>query len=362
MTIPIGFIYIERMTTFRTRSTTTLLGLALAGMLFAACGGSSSSSSTTTTSAKATTASASSIPPGTVLRVGEQLQNLKTVLSITGQDQKFPYTVQYSEFVGGPPMLQAFQGGALDVGFVYSTPLIFAQSAGQTITAVAGWASEGSGYALASSPTDHSISGWAGLKGKRVAYQEGTASQTVLLEGLKSAGLSLSDITSVNLPTTQIAAALQGGSADAGITVEPLLSVYLEANPTAHVIAYGTKTIDRASFLIATGAALGNSAKSAAIADYIGRLVKAYQYLNAHPQTAIQAVFIDQYHLSPARAAEVAKRLGPSSFLQLPGDVLADQQEAADLYFAAGQIPRKINVAEQFDPRFNGLVASLEAS
>ncbi len=142
MTIPIGFIYIERMTTFRTRSTTTLLGLALAGMLFAACGGSSSSSSTTTTSAKATTASASSIPPGTVLRVGEQLQNLKTVLSITGQDQKFPYTVQYSEFVGGPPMLQAFQGGALDVGFVYSTPLIFAQSAGQTITTVAGWATK----------------------------------------------------------------------------------------------------------------------------------------------------------------------------------------------------------------------------
>ncbi len=58
----------------------------------------------------------------------------------------------------------------------------------------------------------------------------------------------------------------------------------------------------------------------------------------------------------------MAKRLGPSTFLQLPGDVLADQQEAADLYFAAGQIPRKINVAEQFDPRFNGLVASLEAS
>ncbi len=344
------------------RTTAALVGLALAGMLLAACGGSSSSSSTTSTAAKATTASASSIPAGTVLRVGEQLQNLKTLLSISGQDKNFPYTVQYSEFVGGPSMLQAFEGGSLDVGFVYSTPLIFAQAAGQTIRAVTGWASQGSGYGLVSAPGVDSITGWAGLKGKRVAYQEGTASQTVLLEGLQSAGLSLSDVTSVNLPTTQIAAALQGGSADAGITVEPLLSVYLEANPTAHVISYGNRIIDRAGFLIATGTALSDPAETAAIGDYISRLVKAYQYLNAHPEAAIQQVFIDQYHLSPARAAEVAKREGPTTFLQLPGDVLADQQEAADLYFAAGQIPHKVDVAKQFDPRFNNLVASLEAS
>ncbi len=343
------------------RTTIALTGLALAGMLFAACGG-SSSASPTTTSRNATTASTSDIPPGTVLRVGEQLQNLKTVLSISGEDRNFPYTVQYSEFVGGPPMLQAFEGGDLDVGYTYSTPLIFAQAAGQTITAVAGWASAGSGYALVSGPGDGSIKGWAGLKGKRVAYQEGTASQTVLLQGLKSAGLSLSDVTSVNLPTTQIAAALQGGSADAGITVEPLLSVYLAANPTAHVITYGDQVIDRTGFLIATADALGNSAKSAAIANYIGRLVKAYQYLNAHPEKAIQAVFIDQYKLSPARAAAVAKELGSTSFLQLPGAVLADQQEAADLYQQAGQIPRKVDVAQEFDPRYNSLVASLEAS
>ena len=30
-------------------------------------------------------------------------------------------------------MLQAFQGGAIDTGFVGSTPLIFAQAAGQDI-------------------------------------------------------------------------------------------------------------------------------------------------------------------------------------------------------------------------------------
>src|SRR5271166_6137299 len=139
-------------------------------------------------SAAQPSASGTSIPPGTVLRVGEQLKNLSTILALGGQDRNFPYQVQYSEFVGGPPMLQAFEGGSLDVGFIASTPLIFAQAAGQPVTAVAGWASAGSPYALVSAPTVHSIRSWADLRGKRVAFQEGTALESALLEGLQSAG------------------------------------------------------------------------------------------------------------------------------------------------------------------------------
>ena len=204
-----------------------------------------------------------------MLRVGEQLKNLSLVLSLSGEDKNLPYQVQYSEFVGGPPMLQAFEGGSLDVGFIQSTPLILAQSAGQTVTAVAGWASQGSGYALVSSPGAHSITSWAGLRGKRVAFQEGTALEGALLKGLHSAGLDLSDITPVNVPATQVAATLQGGSADAGIEVEPLLSAYLQANPSAKIITRPTALTERADFLISDSSALADRAKSAAIADYI---------------------------------------------------------------------------------------------
>ena len=62
------------------------------------------------------------IPAGTTLRVGDQLDYLQTVLDLAGEDQDFPYEVEYSTFVGGPPMLQAFQGGALDTGFVGQHP------------------------------------------------------------------------------------------------------------------------------------------------------------------------------------------------------------------------------------------------
>ncbi len=308
------------------------------------------------------TAAASSIPKGTVLRVGEQLKNLSLVLSLAGEDKNFPYQVQYSEFIGGPAMLQAFQGGSLDVGFIQSTPLIQAQAAGQPVTAIAGWASQGTSYALVSGPNTGSIKGWAGLKGKRVAFQEGTALESALLEGLHSAGLTLHDITPVNVPSTQVAAALQGGSADAGIEVEPLLSAYVQANPTAKVIARPSDLTLRADFLVADGSALESKATSAAIADYITRLLKSYAYLKTHPNLAVTSVYEQQYGLSPARAQAVQKQVGPSAFFTLPGAMLAPQKQLADLYLAAGLIPSSVAVAKEFDPRFNAVVTKAQGT
>lgn len=347
---------------FSLRQTTTriLAGAAIAAGL-AACG-SASASTTSTTAPAAASATSSSIPAGTTLRVGDQLDYLKTVLSISGQDKNYPYQVQYSQFVGGPPMLQAFQGGALDTGFVGSTPLIFAQAAGQPLVAVAAWASKGSGYGLVTAPGTTSVTGWSSLKGKRVAYQVGTAGEAVLLDGLSSVGLKLSDITTVNLPQTQVSAALQGKSADAGISTEPLTSVYLASNPTAHQVATAGAITDRTDFLLADSSSLANKATAAALGDYLTRLARAFSYLRAHPEAAIQAVYVAEYHLTPARAAVVSAEIGTPSFVQLPGNIVPAQQHLADLFHSAGQIPSKVDVASEFDPTFNAVVAAAQGS
>jgi sulfonate transport system substrate-binding protein len=106
------------------------------------------------------------VPPGTQLRVGDQLDYLKTILKLAGEDKDFPYDVQYAAFIGGPPMLQAFQGEAIDTGFIGSTPLIFAQAQGQDLRAVAGWANEGGSYGLVTAPGVTDIKGWKDLAGK----------------------------------------------------------------------------------------------------------------------------------------------------------------------------------------------------
>jgi sulfonate transport system substrate-binding protein len=295
-----------------------------------------------------------SIPKGTTLRIGDQLEYLQTALKLAGQDQRFDYKVKYSAFIGGPPMLQAFQGGSLDTGFVGSTPLIFAQAANQDIVAVASWGTQhGAGGVISADPD---IKGWADLKGKRVAYQRGTAAEASLLQALDKVGLSEKDITTVDVPITQISAALKGGSADAGISTEPLISVYIAGNPGGTEVARASEITDRSSFLIANRRTLTDPAKTAALADYTSRLVRAFAFLAKHPEQVAQSVYVKQYGLTPTRAAEVVKANGPTSFVALPGAVEQQQQKLADLFLAAGQIHAKVDVSAEFDPRFNDLL------
>lgn len=347
----------------RRARTAVVLVVALAATVLAGCSSAASTRTDAASGEPSTTAPpatvASTIPAGTVLRVGDQLDYLKTILRLAGEDQDFPYTVEYAAFIGGPPMLQAFQGGAIDTGFVASTPLIFAQAGKQDILAVAGWAGEKGSFGLITA--DAAIAGWKDLAGKRVAFQQGTASEAALLQGLDSVGLGLADVTPVNVPQTQVAAALQSGSADAGLSVEPLTSVYFAAVPEGKEIAKASEITDRASFLIASQPTLDDPAKAAALGDFISRLVRAFEHLNDHKDEIAQAVYVDQYKLTPERAAEVVAQSGRTSFISLPGDIVPAQQRLADLFLAAGEIPATIDVSAQFDNRYNDLVAQVAA-
>jgi sulfonate transport system substrate-binding protein len=347
------------------RALGALLTAVTLGTAAAACSSDASTRSGDSTGTATTPAAQvvvpSSVPAGTTLRLGDQLDYLKNVLQLGKQDSNFPYKVSYSAFIGGPPMLQAFQAGALDGGFIQSTPLIFAQAANQNISAVAGWSPQNSAYRLVTAPGVTNIKGWADLKGKKIAYQQGTALEAAALEELDKVGLKQSDVKVINVPATSVSATLQGHGADVGVSVEPLTSVYLGSNPTAKVIGTATDVTVKANFLIATNKALDNSAKSAALADYVARLVRAYSYLRAHP-TDLAQLYVKQYHLPLARAQEVLKEAGTTSFISLPGDIVPSQQHLADLFNEIGEVPTKIKVDSEFDTRFNSLVQQVQGS
>jgi sulfonate transport system substrate-binding protein len=336
------------------RAPALALLLAATAVAAAACssGGSSTTASTTATGVAAVP---TAIPEGTTLRVADQLGVFETPLALSGENKDFPYTVQYSSFVGGPPMLQAFQAGAVDLGWVAGTPSIFAQAAHQGIVAVAAYAYTNTTYALVDAPGQH-ITSWAGLKGKSVAYQQGTVEESVVLQGLQSAGLTLKDITSVNLSTTSLVPALAHGKVDTAILVQPLTGEYLKEVPNAAQVPIDNNITDRDGFLIASTAALANPAKEAAIADYITRYVKAEQWVNAHPAAGAQAVYVDEYHLPLAYGESIEKAEGPLTFYSLPGPFLSSQQNLANLYAQAGVIPAQENVGPEFSALYNATV------
>lgn len=64
----------------------------------------------------------------------------------------------------------------------------------------------------------------ADLKGKKVAYTEGSVSQFFLSVLLKDAGLSLKDLQSLNMTAGDAGAAFVAGKVDAAVTWEPWLS------------------------------------------------------------------------------------------------------------------------------------------
>ena len=323
----------------------------------AACGSSSTSSSEaapTETAPQVTVPQ--SIPAGVTLRVGDQVDFLKKLLALAGEDQGLEYSVEYSNFLGGPPMLQAFQAGEVDAGFVADAPLIFAQAADQDIKGVASWApGQGTG-GLITAPGVTDINGWGDLKGKTVIIQEGTVAQSTLLTGLASAGLQYSDVTIQNLTFTQIAQALPSSGADAAVLSEPFITNYLHDNPTAKLAARGEDITDRVQFLIASGSALKNEGKTAALADYIGRVVKSWKWVNANPEAWAQAFLVDVYKLPLDKALELVEGGGGYEVLPLPGELVEPQQTLVDLFYENQIIPKPLTAEEQFDSRFNGVV------
>jgi sulfonate transport system substrate-binding protein len=347
----------------RRTSAVVIVACALAAAL-SGCGSSNSAEASATSTPSSNGAAARSIPAtvpaGTTLRIGDQLEYLQTILSASGEDKDLPYKVKWAGFIGGPPMLQAFHAGAIDAGFVADTPLIFAQAAHQDVVAIAAWASEHGSQELIAAPGS-GIKSWADLEGKKVAYQRGTSAEATVLQGLQGADLTLDDIQTVDLPITQISAALQGGSVDAAILVPPLDTAYLKSNPGAKVVDRPDNLTARVSFLIASKSALENPAIAAALRDYIVRFGKALQETKANPDPFVEKFYVAKYGMTAAAGKALLAQSGASSFIPLSGALIPAQQDLADLYHSAGEIPDQVDAAQEFDNRYADVIRAASA-
>lgn len=176
------------------------------------------------------------------------------------------------------------------------------------------------------------------------------------MQGLEKVGLTLADITTVDLIQTQVAQAIQAGQADFGVSVEPLTSSLITSTPGTRVIPSEQELTDRSSFIIASAEALADEGKAAALADYTSRLIRAWQYITANREEVAEAVYVGIFGLDPERALELAAEGGRVQLLTLPDDIAESQQHLADLYAAEGEIPAAVDVTAQFDGRFNEIL------
>jgi sulfonate transport system substrate-binding protein len=309
----------------------------------------------TVTAASARTAKTASLA-GVSITFGDQLKAVQTVFAATDALKGAAYTVNWTNFIGGPPVIAAETGGSVDLGYMAETPTVFAQSAGDPVKVVA--ATQGANPKVSPYdilvPADSPIKTVAQLRGHAVAVQEGTVEQYFLVQVLQRAGIPYSAVTLDNLALTSALTAVTNGQVDAAVVSQPLTGLDLATGKVRQLVS-GAGYTETLGYLTASDAALASSQKAAALTDFIGRYYKAEAELRKDPGLAA-ATYSKTYGVTLAVAKE-AVASGQEVGTPITPAIISYQQNEADIFQKLGLVPSHLNVKDIFDLPFNKVVA-----
>lgn len=84
--------------------------------------------------------------------------------------------------------------------------------------------------------SDGSVTDIKGLKGKQVAYEEGTTSDILLNYALSQNGMTIADIEKVPMPASDAGSAMIAGKVPVAVTYEPYLTLAMQQNPKVNMV------------------------------------------------------------------------------------------------------------------------------
>ncbi len=125
--------------------------------------------------------------------------------------------IELTEFADGPTIIQAMESGSIDVGYIGQGAHKLCINGQASIFALA-HVSNGDAVIGSKEKGTDTIEG---LKGKTIAYSSGTSSEDILVKTLTKAGLTMDDITAMDMDATNIVTAMLSGSVDACATWVP---------------------------------------------------------------------------------------------------------------------------------------------
>ncbi|WP_310720062.1 ABC transporter substrate-binding protein [Streptomyces lydicus] len=286
------------------------------------------------------------------LNVGDQKGGSETLLRAAGELDDLPYKIKWSTFTSGPPLLEAVNAGAVDIGAVGNTPPVFAAAAKSKIKVIAGAHSRSDGEAILVKK-DSPLKSPAQLKGKSIAVAQGSSANYQLVASLRKAGLTPKDVTLNYLQPADALAAFTRGKVDAWAVWDPYTSQALD-QADARVLTTGQGLVNGLSFQVAAPAALDDKKKAAALKDYTARLRRAQNWVFKHPDTWAKA-WAKETGLPRKVALDAVKRTrGTAVTVAVDKEAVASEQQIVDTFAKLKLIPRTFDFGEFVDPRFNG--------
>jgi len=295
------------------------------------------------------------VPPGTSLNIQSRDKGLAYQLS--GVEKKFDFKVaSWVNLHAGPDIINAFRAKSLDISGNAGIPPIQAHFQGDEAKIVSLSQARKPSYVFITAPhTD--IKSVADFKGKKLGFSQGQAQGVVLLRALQEAGISLKDVTLVNLVATQYFAALEAGQIDAGVEGLTDATPYIDkwASEGARIIK--TDVVDFLEVLWSPTEVLKDSAKVAAIEQFIQLDAQANVWTYTHPAEWTEQEYVKFNSIPEKQAKEIVAETNKPWYPEKWDAAIKWEQGTADLLAAGGYV-KKFDVSVLFDRRFEGLASS----
>ena len=171
---------------------------------------------------------------------------------LTGIDQGFfaeeGLEIKLWEFADGPSEIAAMEGGSIDIAYIGHGAHKLCINGQATIFAPSSVHSTDKIIVLPSSEVT-SVDDIANLKGKKVAYNAGSSSETALNGALAAAGLTMDDIEAYEMDATNMVAAMSSGSVDACTAWNPYSNQIMQNCEGALELEFATDSVNLSSWI-----------------------------------------------------------------------------------------------------------------
>lgn len=215
-----------------------------------------------------------------------------------------------------------------------------AAASGTALTYIAAGATRATGSGILV-PSNSSIKSLQDLKGKKIAYTQGTSSQYLIIQALKKAGLSTSDVTLVNMKQPDAALAFAKGKVDAWVTWDPYTS---EGQTTlgAKMLVDGEGLSNNRDFILAsTQFAKNHKAVSKTLVKYLGADMK---WANTHHSEVVKLLTKSLKMKKSVVEKMVARRNW--TLTPMNDAITKEEQKIADTFYENGVIKKSVDVAK----------------
>jgi len=268
------------------------------------------------------------------------LNILKAEETLEKELEPLGFTVKWTEFPGGPQLLEALNVGSLDFGHTGEAPPIFAQAADAPLIYFANEPSNPRGEAIIV-PKDSPIKSVEDLKGKKVALNKGSNVHYLLVKALEKHGVDYEEIETAFLPPSDARAAFEKGAVDAWVIWDPFLAE-AERKTGARILVDGTGLVNNREFFLASESFAKEHTE---VLDVIYKEIeKAEQKVQENQKES--AEFLAPQIGMDKETLEIVLGRRTYGIEKVTDEVISDQQKIADQFYDLKLIPKEIDTTE----------------